>query len=221
MVEPVAHPTFDEIAPSGNQRTGDYLQSGDMGRLAAVSLALVSLLACFVTPATATTKKPGPGSDKAAVAPPSTRDLLGPRLHFWLTGVEAINRRPPASAVAGGRLGFAARAAASTVDPNLAPADIDVSSARDVTRMRQQLVDFIWGSTGGPEGRPDPGHQETTDSAFSSMSSLARIDKIVIPPNINGSGARIVAPTSGFTSTAYFFTPTAPVNRLDGLRPGP
>jgi hypothetical protein len=128
-----------------------------------------------------------------------------PRL-FWLTGVEGGVTSPPIGRpsrhVYGAHKTLAATpTATNAVNSSVYPA-LDINSAADAATVRANLVQYIWKGAGFPTSGPTSVTQGVSDSAYSNLTSLQRIDKISVSMEY------------GVTNKLYLFLPTNPINKL-------
>ena len=79
---------------------------------------------------------------------------------------------------------------------------ISIKQPQDVSMRRKELITFLWGSPGLPSSLPTTVDKQVEDGRYDHISSLRRIDRIVITMEY------------GLKSYAYHFIPKQPNNRL-------
>jgi len=78
---------------------------------------------------------------------------------------------------------------------------ISIRHKQDVYRLREKLIKFLWGAQGIPSSLPSLINKGISDSRYSDINSLARIDRITINMEF------------GINSISYHFIPKAPNNK--------
>jgi hypothetical protein len=79
---------------------------------------------------------------------------------------------------------------------------LDTNAPADVTTIRNNLIQYIWKGAGFPTGIPDTIQTGISDSAYTGMSNLQRIDKYTVNMDL------------GVSVYSYLFRPTTSANKL-------